>query len=68
MTMLNEPSKHDVLCGRGKGNYGHQGNIVFRELVKLNKVISIFYVCLQIMKLTTHGTKQNQRNVLHRVR
>ena len=36
---MNEPHAHDVLFGKGKGSYGHRGNVVFRELVNMNKVI-----------------------------
>ena len=32
------PHMHDVLCGRGKGSYRHQGNVVYRELVNMYKV------------------------------
>jgi len=32
-----EPHVHDVLLGRGKGTYRHQGNIAYRELIHMYK-------------------------------
>ena len=45
---MSEPHTHDVLFGKVKGSYGHRGNVVFRELVSMNKVIIIahFQYCL----------------------
>ena len=36
---MNIPHANDVLFGRGKGAYKHEGNVVFRELVNTYKVI-----------------------------
>ena len=33
------PHINDVICGRGKGAYRHQGNVAYRQLVKSYKVI-----------------------------
>ena len=37
---MNEIHAHDVLFGRGKGIYLHEGNVVFRNLIKTYKVIA----------------------------
>ena len=36
---MDKPNAHDVVFGRGKGAYMHEGNIVFRKLVSTHKVI-----------------------------
>ena len=35
----NEVHAHDVLFGRGKGIYLHEGNVVYRNLIRTYKVI-----------------------------
>ena len=40
---MNEPHSNDVLFGKGKGSYTHEGNVVFRKLVSTYKVSSIHY-------------------------
>ena len=40
---MNEHDKNDVLFGRGRGVYNHEGNITFRKLIKKHKVIYHFH-------------------------
>jgi len=35
-----EVHAHDVLFGKGKGSYQHEGNIIYRKLIDTYKVIS----------------------------
>ena len=40
---MDEHTKNDVLFGRGRGIYNHEGNVTFRKLIKKHNVIYHFH-------------------------